>query len=108
MPRHDPFHDDILARLADLDGLRSRSMFGGWGVYAGTTFFGIVARGKLYFRTTPATRSQYTSRGMGPFRPNAKQTLWDYYEVPAEVLGDESELLAWARAAVEGAIADRK
>jgi hypothetical protein len=39
---------------------------------------------------------------MGPFRPGEKQTLWDYYEVPADVLqGDE--LLAWAEQAADGA-----
>src|SRR5262245_53350162 len=101
MPRQDPFHDDVLDRLAGLDGLRDRAMFGGWGLYAGSTFFGIVYRGKLYLKTTPATRGEYTSRGMGPFRPAANQTLWDYYEVPAEVLADEALLLAWATIAVQ-------
>jgi DNA transformation protein len=98
----DAFHDEVMGRLAGLDGLRSRAMFGGWGLYAGTTFFGIVFRGRLYLHTTPATRSGYASRGSGPFRPNAGQTLWDYYEVPADVFADEPALLEWARHAVAG------
>jgi DNA transformation protein len=102
MSRKDDFLAGLLARLAGLDGLRSRAMFGGWGLYAGATFFGIVYRGRLYLHTTAATRGGYTSRGSGPFRPSAKQTLWDYYEVPADVLADEATLLEWARAAVEG------
>lgn len=100
--RRDAFHEGVMARLAPLDGLRSRAMFGGWGLYAASTFFGIVYRGRLYLRTTPATRGEYASRGSGPFRPSATQTLWDYYDVPADVWADEAVLLAWARAAVQG------
>jgi DNA transformation protein len=102
MARQDAFLDELLGRLADLEGLRSRAMFGGWGLSQGSAFFGIVYRGRLYFRTTPATRPAYAQHGMGPFRPNARQTLWDYYEVPAEVLRDDEQLLAWAREAAEG------
>jgi len=102
MKARDAFHDEVMARLADVDGLRSRAMFGGWGLYAGSTFFGIVYRGRLYLRTTPATRPRYASHGVGPFRPNAEQTLWDYYEVPAEVWSDEAALVEWAREAVRG------
>ncbi len=101
MARRDDFLDEVLTRLADLEGLRSRAMFGAWGLYQGTTFFGIVDGGRLYFRTTPRTRAEYARHGMGPFRPNARQTLWDYYEVPAEVWADGEQLLAWARQAVE-------
>src|SRR3954454_844627 len=102
MTRRDAFHEEVMARLAGVEGLRSRAMFGAWGLYAGATFFGIVYRGRLYLHTTPATRPRYASRGCGPFRPNATQTLWDYYEVPAEVWDDEGELVEWARAAVQG------
>jgi DNA transformation protein len=102
MARQDAFLIDILDRLADIEGLRSRAMFGGWGLYSGATFFGIVYRGRFYLHTTASTRAGYTMLGMGPFRPNPTQTLWDYYEVPTEVFSDEARLLAWARAAVEG------
>jgi DNA transformation protein len=108
MARQDSFHDELLPRLAGLDGLRSRAMFGGWGLYQSAVFFGIVYRGRLYLRTTPRTRAEYTSRGMGPFRPNARQTLRDYYEVPAEVLADDEALLAWARQSADGAREDRR
>src|SRR5262249_24905768 len=96
------FLDDVLSRLAGVDGLRSRAMFGGWGLYAGTAFFGIVYRGRLYLRTTAVTRGEFASRGSGPFPPNAKQTLWDYYAVPGDVLGDEALLTQWAQTAIEG------
>jgi DNA transformation protein len=33
---------------------------------------------------------------MKPFRPNAKQTLKTYYEVPVEVIEDGEQLNQWA------------
>jgi hypothetical protein len=37
---------------------------------------------------------------MRPFRPNDRQLLKTYYEVPADVLEDRSRLSEWADAAV--------
>jgi hypothetical protein len=34
---------------------------------------------------------------MRPFKPFAKQTFKNYYEVSEEILGDEDELAGWAR-----------
>ena len=102
MARSDAFLEEFLGRLAAVEGLRSRAMFGGWGLYAGKAFFGVVYRGRAYFRTTPATVARYTEQGMGPFRPNPKQTLWDYYEVPPAVYTEDEQLVQWAREAIEG------
>ncbi len=75
-------------------------MFGGYGLYADGVFFGIIFRGQLFFKTSEETRTAYVTRGMEPFRPNAKQTLSSYYEVPAEILDEADALIAWAREAV--------
>jgi DNA transformation protein len=96
--QQDAFLEQVLAQLVDMTGLRSRAMFGGWGLYAGKRFFGIVYRGRLYLKTTPATVARYTAEGMGPLRPSAKQTLWDYYEVPRAIVESE-QLLTWAEEA---------
>lgn len=77
-----------------------RPMFGGYGLYHGRTFFGILFRGQLYFKTTEATRGRYEQAGMKPFRPSAKQTLKTYYGVPASILEEPEELVAWAQEAI--------
>jgi DNA transformation protein len=93
------FCDFVLDQLRGLDGVTARPMFGGHGLYRHSAFFGIVHGGCLYLRTTDETRPAYVEAGMGPFRPNDRQTLRTYYEVPASVLDDADELAAWARAA---------
>jgi len=96
------FKDFVLDQLDGIEGLRSRAMFGGFGLYSGEAFFAIVFKGRLYFKTGPGTRAQYVERGMKPFRPSAKQSLTSYYEVPLEIIEDAVQLTAWARAAARG------
>lgn len=96
--KNGPFRDFVMDQLAGL-GASARPMFGGWGLYKGADFFGILFKDRLYFKTGPATLPDYAERGMSPFSPSAKQTLKSYYEVPPEILDDPEELRAWARKA---------
>ena len=98
-PKHDGFRDFVLDQLSELSGLTHRAMFGGYGLYCGRVFFCIVHKGQLYFKTNATTAPRYRERGMKPFRPNAKQTLNTYYEVPVDVLEDAEELTIWAQQA---------
>lgn len=57
-------------------------------------------KGRLYFKIDASTVGEYRKRKMKPFRPNARQTLKSYYQVPAEILEDRDELAAWAVRAI--------
>ena len=94
----DTFVAFVLEQLSGLDGLGCRAMFGGHGLYRGATFFGILFDGCLYLKTDESTAAEYVRRGMRPFRPNDKQVLRSYYEVPADVVESRSELRRWAEA----------
>lgn len=94
------FKDFVLEQVGDLEDLECRYMFGDWGLYCDEVFFAIVADGRLYFKTDSASRQSYLKMGMGPFRPNPRQTLKSYYEVPVDVIEDREQLTAWARKAV--------
>jgi DNA transformation protein len=98
--KHDGFKDFVLDQLADLRGLTCRGMFGGYGLSFNGTFFGIIHKGRLYFKVTPETVDQYKTHGMKPFRPNAKQTLKSFYEVPVDVIEDTEQLNEWAEQSV--------
>jgi len=96
----DDFLDFVLDQLQRLGGLHARAMFGGHGLYRNDVFFGIVADGRLYFKTDDASRAAYEQKGMRPFQATAEQVLVTYYEVPVDVLEDDTELCGWARRAV--------
>ncbi len=97
----DSVKDFLLDQLQLAGGLECRSMFGGYGLYSNGKIFGIVFKGRLYFKTNAATRSTYELRGMKPFRPNVRQRLKSYYEVPADVIEDAPTLTDWAKGAIE-------
>jgi DNA transformation protein len=99
--KHDGFKDYVLDQLADLHGVTCRAMFGGYGLYHREKFFGIIHKGRLYFKTDQTTAPRYRDRGMKPFKPTSNQTLKNYYEVPIEVLEGSDDLTAWASQAVQ-------
>lgn len=98
-PKHDGFKDFVLDQLADLRGLTCRAMFGGYGLSCKGTFFGIIHKGRLYFKVSASTVMEYRAQGMKPFKPNAKQTLKSFYEVPADILEEAEQVAAWAESA---------
>ena len=101
------FKEFILDQLHDLGRVACRAMFGGHGLYRDKVFFGILYKGRLYFKTNELTRPSYLECGMKPFRPNPRQTLKSYYEVPADVIEDQEELVIWAKRAVNAKAADK-
>ena len=94
------FLDFVLDQLSAVKPISSRRMFGGIGLYQGTTFFAIIDEGQLYFVTDEKTRSEYVARGMAPFQYAPGKFIATYYEVPVDVLEDDGVLTEWARAAV--------
>ena len=91
-------------RLLELvDGSTRRRMFGGIGIYADGQMFAIAYDERLYLKVDDESRAEFEQLGAGPFRPNERQTLRSFYEVPGEVAADDAELAAWARHAVEAA-----
>src|SRR5262245_13841112 len=94
------FRDFVLDQLAGLDDVEARRMFGGYGLYQDEIFFGILHRGRLFFKIDDATVDEYRSRKMKPFRPNDRQTLKSYYQVPVEIIEDADQLGDWAARAI--------
>lgn len=102
MAKNDGFKDFILDQLTELNGVTARAMFGGYGLYQRAAFFGIIHKGRLYFKVSTTTVHNYMDHGMKPFRPNPKQTLKSFYKVPIDVIEDGEFLTQWAIEAAEG------
>lgn len=95
----DTFLDFVLEQLANLEGLRNKRMFGGYGLYSGEHFFGIVFDGRLYFKTNQDTLPEYLAFNAAVFAPSEKQILKNYREVPVDILEDSEKLRLWAQRA---------
>ena len=99
--------DYVHDQLSGLGGVSSRRMFGGAGLYCDEFFFALIDDDTLYLRVNDANRADFTTRGMGQFRPYADrpELSMSYYETPADVLEDAAALVAWARRSVAAAMA---
>jgi len=102
--------DYVHDQLRGLGGVSSRRMFGGAGLYCDEFFFALIDDDTLYLRVNDANRADFTTRGMGQFRPYADrpELSMSYYETPADVLEDAAALVAWARRSVAAAMAAAK
>jgi DNA transformation protein len=105
MARHSEFVNFVLELLTPIGAVRARAMFGGFGIYHGDTFFAIIVDDKLFFKTDPATSSEYIARGLPPFTyvTRGKSVTMQYHEVPPEVFEESEVMQYWARQAISAA-----
>src|ERR1700761_7186027 len=107
MPQSNDYLQFVLDQLAGLGGVVSRRMFSGAGIYQDETFFALVFEDTLYFKVNDTNRPDYESRGMNRFQPYKDRPLlsFTYYEVPADVIDNRDQLVAWAVRSVAAAAA---
>lgn len=87
--------ESLQADLAPLDGIRTRKMFGGFGVFEGETMFALVdSAGVVFFKADETNLAQFEQAG------SEKHARMPYYQVPDAVLTDRSALLDWARSSI--------
>src|SRR5512132_3808295 len=91
----------VLEQLSRVTPVTGKSMFGGVGIYAQGLFFALIAENRLYFKVDDATRPDFEQREMEPFRPFGEDTAMGYYEVPADVVEDVTQLEAWIKKAID-------
>jgi DNA transformation protein and related proteins len=96
------FRDFALEQLGRvLRNVRSRSMFGGVGIYSEDLFFALIDDETLYFKVDDSNRGDFEARRLGPFRPMGEGgEVMQYYEVPGDMLEDVDTLREWAEKAV--------
>lgn len=89
--------------LQPLGNIGSRSMFGGYGIFADDLMFALVdPSGQGFLRVDDATRPRFEAadaQGHGRM---------PYWSIPSDVDADDETLLAWARDALEVARAARR
>lgn len=96
----DDFKNFIADQLREVPEIRFRKMFGGFGIYSGQVFFGIISDNTLYFKTNTGTKEKYIEAGSDFFKPSSSQHLSNYYEVPVDILEDKEALAEWANESI--------
>ena len=105
----DGFRSYVLDQLEPLGAIVAKSMFGGVGLYCDGTFFGLIAADVLYLAVDATTRAGYEAAGSRPFQPFPdRASSSTYYAVPVGVLESQTDLVQWARVAVDVAKTRRR
>ena len=97
--------------LGGVSGVRSRAMFGGYGIYKGDTIFGIIVEDELYFKVGDLNRKDYEKARSEPFvytAKGSKRVAMSYWKLPAEVMDDSQTLTEWTEKAIRVAFSDHK
>ena len=103
------FLDFVLEQFSEFGEVTHKKMFGGVGFYKEGLMFGGIMGGNLHLKVDDNTRPEFIERGMKSFFHNPKQKgLPKYYEVPAEIIDDKSELKVWADKAYQVALNAKK
>ena len=94
----------VLEKLSQIGDIKSRAMFGGYGIFHEGIMFGIISADTLYFKVNDSNHAAYEGAGSRPFTHSRS-----YYEVPADVLDDAARLHDWAQVAIAvGHVAAKK
>lgn len=98
-----------LELLAPLGALRSRRMFGGYGIYADEIFVAIIAFEQLWLKADAETAPRFIEAGCQPFRYDKQGQLMSmaYYTAPEEAMESPALMQPWARLALAAALRAR-
>lgn len=98
------FHNFIMTDvLSHIEGVASRAMFGGYGIYKDGYIFGLIADNVLLFKVDETNEGQYKKYGSQYFvysGGNHKETRMPYMSVPDEILENKEEIEKWANQSV--------
>jgi DNA transformation protein and related proteins len=98
--------DDIVELFSDFGSVTVRRMFGGAGIYADGTMFGLVADGVIYLKTGDSNVAMFEREQLAPFtfsKRTGERVVTSYRRMPDRLYDDPEELVEWARAALAAA-----
>jgi DNA transformation protein len=98
--------DDIQELFSAFGVVAVRRMFGGAGIYAHGTMFGLVAGGVIYLKADELNAPAFERENLPPFTyetKDGKHGVMSYRRMPERLYDDPEELATWARDALAAA-----
>ncbi len=102
---------DNLHEVFSLFGpIRTRRMFGGYGIYQNDLMFALVADNVLYLKADDVSRQAFVEQRLSPFEyvRKGKPIQLSYYAAPDELFDDAELAKDWADRAFAAALRGRK
>ena len=94
--------------FASFGVIKSRSMFGGFGIFCDDNMFALIVNNQLHFRASTKNEQEFNALGLIPYCYTKRgfPVKTKYYQIPTEWLENEALLLSEARKVLDIAIAD--
>ncbi|WCP68066.1 TfoX/Sxy family DNA transformation protein [Vibrio tubiashii] len=100
-----PILKDSMRLFEQLGHIKSRSMFGGFGIFADDTMFALVVNDKLHVRADAALAKQFKSQGLEPYiyKKRGFPVVTKYFALCDDWAADASKTLNIATVALKAA-----
>ena len=98
--------EDIQELFSAFGLVTVRRMFGGAGIYADGTMFGLLADGVIYLKADERNAPAFERESLPPFTyatKDGKRGVMSYRRMPERLYDDPDELATWARDALAAA-----
>lgn len=104
------FIDYIIDILSTFGNIKSRRMFGGYGMYSDSVMFALISDDEIYFKADNILAEKYKALGSYPFafKKDDKTIALSYWFVPPEILEDSDRLKDWFDSSLETAKNNKK
>jgi len=101
--------EQLGAALGDPGRVRSRRMFGGWGIYIDDVMCALIGDDALYLKVDEQSVPHFKERELEQFMypKDGKLVGMSYYRAPEDVFDDPDEMRHWAVLALEAALRSR-
>lgn len=104
-----PVLKDSMKLLTTLGKVKSRSMFGGFGIFIDDTMFALVVNDQLHLRADDKSVKQFKSLGLEPYvyAKRGFPVITKYFALPNEYWEDTTHILSLAASALDLAKKDK-
>ncbi|ODP98819.1 MULTISPECIES: TfoX/Sxy family DNA transformation protein [Salinivibrio] len=104
-----PALKDAMRLFADFGNIKSRSMFGGFGLFCEDTMFALVVNNTLHLRAGKENETLLKKQGLTPYvyKKRGFPVVTKYFAIPDAWWDDHQKLINEAKSALDVAIRDR-
>ncbi|ENK2092831.1 TfoX/Sxy family DNA transformation protein [Vibrio vulnificus] len=105
-----PILKDSMKLFEQLGAIKSRSMFGGFGLFADETMFALVVKDQLHIRADQKSTLLFEKQGFKPYVYTKRgfPVVTKYYAISDALWQDQNALLALAKRALASANNDKQ
>jgi DNA transformation protein len=92
------------------ESVKSRSMFGGFGIFAGETMFALVVNNKLHLRANADNEEEFKKSGLEPYvyKKRGFPVVTKHYAIPDEWWNDTTKIILQAQGSLTAAEKDKE